>query len=166
MEKIKSGEHFFYRDEDYIDDLEFIVLNVGWNSFYAISAELLPNKMPFDTGGSNNWETSSLREWLNKEFSKRLYHANLLCRLDGNLITILSEEEVEEYKNILPKYPTHWWTRSRDASNARCAWSVDPAGQLNGYYVINANGVSPAWTFSNVCMKIKDEDGRKIIYYE
>lgn len=165
MEKLKPGEHFFYRDEDYLDDIEFVVLDTDDKSFYAITAELLPNKMQFDTGGSSNWETSSLREWLNTEFVKRLYHANLLCGHDDG-ITLISKEEYAEYEHLIPKRNTDWWTRSPFAPVAYHVWYVEPSGLVGGDYSRNASGVSPACTFSTVCMKIKDENGRKIIYYE
>lgn len=165
MEKLKIGEHFFYRDEDYLDDIEFVVLDTYENSFYAITAEILTNKMPFDAI-SNSWKTSSLREWLNTEFANRMYHANLLCRHD-NGITLLSKEEYEKYKHLIPKRNTPWWTRSPAVATASYAWNVSPAGSVDTISnICYEYGVRPVCTFCTVCMKIKDENGRKIIYYE
>lgn len=155
---IPPGQHIFYRNGKYIDDLEFVVLEKSALYCHCISAQPLKDEMPFDDNGNNDWNTSSLRKYLNEEYIKR-FNQNDLIRFNGDLITLLSKEEVEKYKNILPKYSTLWWTRSPNVSYAYYAWYVYPSGQLGSIHAFYAHGVIPSCLFSlNNITILQEED--------
>ena len=175
--KINQGQHVFYRNNKYIDDIEFVVLNslvdidsidnnlnhiIVRCSCYCISANLLKEQMPFDINNHNDWNTSSLKKYLNEEYIKRFSKEDLV-QSDGDLITLLSKEEVERYEDILPEYSTFWWTRSAYFYSAYYAWFVNPSGQLNDSGLAAfAHGVIPACIFNLNNLTISQEENNII----
>ena len=99
--ELKPGNYFFLRNEDYIDDIEFTVLDKFRGGYYCITTNPLPNKLPFDTNGTNDWKTSSLREYLNAEFLNRLGYKDKLYKHFGDYVTLLSIQEEDDYKDFV-----------------------------------------------------------------
>ena len=166
MEKLKIGEHFFYRNDDYLDDIEFILLDIINGNYFSIMADLLPERMPFDTAGTNKWETSSLRAYLNKVIYRRLGGFLHLVPHNGDDVTLLSIEEYEKYKHLIPKRNISWWTRSPHLSDATNAWLVYPAGSVTTRNGTSALGVSHACEFSSTNLTIRPQGDTKIVFYD
>lgn len=150
-----------------MDDIEFILLDIIDGNYFSIMAELLPDLMPFDTGGNNKWETSSLRTYLNKVIDRRLGGFPHLVPHNGDSVTLLSKEEYEKYKPLIPKRNTYWWTRSPSISHANNACTVYPSGSV---YTSNGNGAHgvppPACEFSSTNLTIRPHGDTKIVFYD
>lgn len=160
--KVFRGQHVFYRNEKYIDDLEFVVLGYNGTCCACVSAAPLKDNMPFDINNNNNWETSSLRKYLNEEYVKR-FDERCIEIYNNDKIWLLSKEEIEIDKNILPKYSICWWTRSRDVSYADGAWFVYPYGWLANFgNAIDALGVIPACKFNLTSLIVFQEENNII----
>lgn len=163
MIDLHKGQRIFYRNEQYIDDIEFVVLtSITDVSVVCVSAKPLKDRMSFDDHGNNDWKTSSLRKYLNEEYIKR-FNQDDVVQFNGDLITLLSKGEEELYKPILPKYPTYWWTRSPNIADAFSAWYVDPCGQFGDCNVVLMGHVIPSLTFDLNNMKFSIEDGDVIL---
>lgn len=81
---------------------------------------------------SNNYDESLIRYYINSErFIEKLgvNKADIKAHYKDDLITLLSREEYEEYRDLIKEYDTWWATRSAysNTTNAFCSIS------LNGY---------------------------------
>lgn len=129
----KRGEHFDYKG------MEFIALNEEQGGLLAVSAKTLPESMPFDKDDCNDWRSSTLREYLNKEYIKNFNEEDLLpftsdLMADNGAndygtcedkLTILSDAHYRKYREYIPKYDKAYvWSIT--------PWSCSPA---NAYYV-------------------------------
>ena len=103
-----EGEGFRFGENENI--CNWIVLSVNDNKILAINNRIVEYK-PFDKEGNNNWECSSLREWLNGEFaidsfitdpeSETLEDSMLTKNENGDFVSLLSFNETEEYQDTL-----------------------------------------------------------------
>lgn len=128
----------------------------------CISSNPLKSGSPFDINNHNEWKISSLRKYLNEEYILK-FNKDDLEPLDGDLITLLSKEDVKKYKDILPEYSTCWWTRSADVSSAYSPWLVDPWGRLHSAFALYATGIVPVCAFNLNNLSILQE-GNDIIF--
>lgn len=136
---------------------------------YVCLAESIGNK-EFDSG-DNNWATSKLRSYLNKEFLEKLeeeigegnvlkFERNLLS-LDGQTeygtcadkVSLLTVDEYRRYRKYIPNANKWWWlitpwsTPCNDYSSTVAV--VSPSGRINGRNYFNIdNGVRPFCIFS------------------
>lgn len=133
---------------------------------FCLAKYILLVKKPFDKGNNNNWEKSSLREYLNVEYIASLdnelvgalipFERNLLTN-DGmkdygictDLISLISEREYQDYREYISDKSDRWWTLT--ASSAKPGYSynvlsVTTNGNLSTDSVyIDRIGVSPAF---------------------
>lgn len=122
--------------------------------------DLVFSPMQFDEDGSNKWENSSLRAYLNsQEFLEKFEEGfrDLIVQVekenDGREKTLdtfflLSVEEMKDDKKkyqrfrserdcvkVDPEKETDWhWTRSAYRGYANNTWSVSASGDVNAYY--------------------------------
>ena len=120
----------------------------------------------FDKENNNNWEKSSLREYLNGKYKKNLdkelvsallpFKRNLMSD-DGtkdygicvDLVSLISEREYQDYRDYISDKPSWWWTLT--------AWSVKLGDShyvqgvtINGNFSCNRaqdsyNGICPVF---------------------
>ena len=103
-----KGDGFYYGD--YYGLIDWRVLKVMDGKILAISNQIIEWKQ-FDIPGNNDWETSTLREWLNNEFAITAFLTDpdeesiedtLLMRNDlGDLISLLTYDEAEQHYDLL-----------------------------------------------------------------
>lgn len=108
MKEIDSGTHFFYRNGEYIDDLEFIVLyKMGGpnGGFCCITAKPIKEDQYLST---SDFYTSNIYDWPHREFLQRIGGAtngSIQRVVDGDcgyqIVSLLTERDYEKYKNIL-----------------------------------------------------------------
>lgn len=137
-------------------------------------------KKAFDEGNNNNWEKSSLREYLNGEYEESLDEefASALLPFKRDLITddamkdygtcvdlisLISCDEYREYREYISDKSDWWWTLT--------AWSAKPGysyyargvftdGSLNsGHAYSGYSGVSPAFLLKpSTKVKVEERD--------
>ena len=155
--KIKDGEHFVYRD------IEWIRLGFEQDGVLCMVAKPIC-EAPFDNDGCNNWVKSSARKMLNTEFLARLNADDLLrCAIDltadngddsygkcfVDKVVILSCDLYRKYRQSVPLFDKWVWTCtpwfcSDSASSVRSA-TVD--GILNISSARSSYGLAPACIF-------------------
>ena len=126
-------------DEIAIDENVWRVLEKdnGWIRIWLCRGR--SENMVFDENGSNNYEKSSIREYLHGEYRETVPHG-LLQLTHGNDFELLSKEEVER---LMPEEIQRihcdengetwwWWTRSAYRANAGTVWYVGTSGDV--YY--------------------------------
>ena len=144
---------------------------------YACLAESILNK-EFDSD-DNNWETSELRSYLNKEFLEKLEEAvgegNVLeferdlLSLDGQTeygscadkVSLLTVDEYRKYRKYIPNANKWWWlispwsTPCNDYSSAVAV--VSPSGFIDFNFYDDFNGVRPFCIFSPSIFESEDK---------
>lgn len=126
-------------DEIAIDENVWRVLEKdnGWIRIWLCRGR--SEDMVFDENGSNNYEKSSIREYLHGEYRKTVPHG-LLKLTHGNDFELLSKEEVER---LMPEEIQRihcdengetwwWWTRSAHRAYASGVCGVSTSGDV--YY--------------------------------
>lgn len=118
---LKAGEIFK------ADNVEYIVLEqLDGNQTAVIRKELLENEMKFDSD-DNNWETSSIREYLNGEYLEKIEkafgkdriaeHTIDLLSMDGlddygtsiDRVSLLTIDQYRKYRKVLGANLGNWW---------------------------------------------------------
>ncbi|MDR0848874.1 MAG: DUF6273 domain-containing protein [Propionibacteriaceae bacterium] len=136
---------------------QLLDLDEGAGRALVISSQLMVQK-PFDTGGSNQWQRSSLRAWLNGEFYASLpAHVRsrvLEAPIDGgkDCVFLLSEEEAQVYfATTGQRVATYlgrarwWWLRSPGYTKIDAAYVLDYGHVFGGGIIVSgAGGVRPA----------------------
>lgn len=157
----KPGEHFNYKG------MEFIALNEEQGGLLAVAAKTLPDEMPFDNDDCNDWRSSTLREYLNKEYIKNFDEEDLLpftsdLTADNGMkdygtcedkLAILSDTHYREYREYIPEYDkayvwsiTPWSCAPTYAYDERIVHSR--TGTIGSNYASNSHGVAPACIFN------------------
>lgn len=157
----KPGEHFNYKG------MEFIALNEEQGGLLAVAAKTLPKEMCFDDDDCNDWRSSTLREYLNKEHIKNFDEEDLLpftsdLTADNGMkdygtcedkLAILSDAYYRKYREYIPEYdkPYVWsitpWTCT--PTNAYIERVVNSStGNIDNDYASYSNGVAPACIFN------------------
>jgi hypothetical protein len=127
--------------------------------------------MEFDPN-SNNWENSSLRDYLNGEFYEKIgaeiglenivpFERDLLS-LDGQTeygkcedkVSLLTVDEYRKYRNLIPNTKDYWWWLLSPWSTPcndykRTVTVVSSTGRINDYYCDYGIGVRPVCIFSS-----------------
>lgn len=127
--------------------------------------------MEFDSN-SNNWENSSLRDYLNGEFFEKLaaeigskniipFERNLLS-LDGQTeygkcedkVSLLTVDEYRKYRSLIPNTKDYWWWLVSPWSTPcndykRAVTVVSSAGVIDNCSCNNDYGVRPVCIFSS-----------------
>ena len=149
-------------DEFQLAGTTWKILNIAGEGYVCL-AESIGNK-EFDSD-DNNWETSKLRSYLNKEFLEKLekeigegnvlgFERNLLS-LDGQTeygsctdkVSLLTVDEYRKYRKYIPNANKWWWlispwsTPCNDYSGTVAV--VSPSGDVNGRNCRSNFGVRP-----------------------
>lgn len=93
---------------------------------------------------SNNYDESLIRYYINSErFIEKLgvNKADIKAHYKDDLITLLSREEYEEYRDLIKEYDTWWATRSAYSYNTYAFCSIGNYGAISNSSVLNTNGV-------------------------
>lgn len=138
---------------------------------YMCLADRLEDKMIFDSN-VNNWQESSLRNYLNTDLLKLLseeigedniilFERDLLS-LDGQMeygtcedkVSLLTVDEYRKYRNLIPNTDDYWWwliTPWSTPCNGYKQWEavVSSSGKFGNNYCDNVNGVRPFCIFSS-----------------
>lgn len=149
-------------DEFQLAGTTWKILNIAGEGYVCL-AESIGNK-EFDSD-DNNWETSKLRSYLNKEFLEKLekeigegnvlgFERNLLS-LDGQTeygsctdkVSLLTVDEYRKYRKYIPNANKWWWlispwsTPCNDYSSTVAV--VSPSGNVSHYDCDGSRGVRP-----------------------
>lgn len=136
---------------------------------YVCLSDGLKERKIFDSE-TNNWESSSLREYLNNDFYKKIVDEigkeNIrpfgrdLLSLDGqneygvceDYVSILSVDDYRQYRNLIPNIDRWWWLLtpwSTPCNGYKIQVSVvSPSGGVVNYYCSINYGVRPLCIFS------------------
>ena len=165
MKKLPAG--LSIGDEFQLAGTTWKILDIAGEGYVCL-AESIGNK-EFDSD-DNNWATSKLRSYLNKEFLEKLekeigegnvlgFERNLLS-LDGQTeygsctdkVSLLTVDEYRKYRKYIPNADKWWWlitpwsTPCNDYSSTVSV--VSPSGNI-GHFNCNYNcGVRPFCIFS------------------
>ena len=144
--------------------LEWKVLDIT-DKGYVCLAERLKESMQFDSS-CNDWKSSSLRNYLNTEFYKKLANEigeeNIipferdLISLDGQTeygtcedkVSLISVDEYRKYRALIPNTKDYsWWTITPDSTkcNGDGFWVryVSASGNFRGRFYDDSSGVRP-----------------------
>lgn len=155
-------------DEFQLAGTTWKILNIAGEGYVCL-AESIGNK-EFDSD-DNNWATSKLRSYLNKEFLEKLekeigegnvlgFERNLLS-LDGQTeygsctdkVSLLTVDEYRKYRKYIPNANKWWWlispwsTPCNDYSSAVAV--VSPSGNIDDRDYDSIDGVRPFCIFSS-----------------
>lgn len=130
--------------------MEWVVLDVVQDKVLVLAKDSI-GFMLFDKNCNNDFVSSTLFAYLNGEFIKEL-EANgadtsaIPDEENGIRVALLSVEEYEKYKNVIPNINNWWWLRTPgDYQDYAASVNPDRTVYLNGDYVDNDNGaVRPA----------------------
>ena len=150
------GERFTFKG------ITFVALSVSDDGVMAITDKPICD-MPFDENDSDDWRESTLREYLNDEWLKKIGSENLrvttasLMGDDGDnaygitrdYVSLLTCEEYRLHRDIIPKMDSYWWTMTPwSPSCAHIVRLVYTSGALDLDYASYSCGVVPRLTFS------------------
>lgn len=93
---------------------------------------------------SNNYDESLIRYYINSErFIEKLgaNKADIKAHYKDDLITLLSREEYEEYRDLIKEYDTWWATRSPNSNNTYTFCFIYDYGYITYNDVNNTDGV-------------------------
>lgn len=155
-------------DEFQLAGTTWKILNIAGEGYVCL-AESIGNK-EFDSD-DNNWATSKLRSYLNKEFLEKLekeigegnvlgFERNLLS-LDGQTeygsctdkVSLLTVDEYRKYRKYIPNANKWWWlispwsTPCNDYSSTVAV--VSPSGSIRDRSFNRSSGVRPFCIFSS-----------------
>lgn len=161
--------------------LTCVVLEDFEDSLLVLSKDSI-GEMPFDDEGYNNFNISSLREYLNDGFIEELKEngadVTALCDFtidltsdDGlkdygnstNKVNLLTCDMYRKYRHLIPNLYNWWWlaTAYSTESNgyANGARSVHAGGALNYDYArVGSNGVRPAFFIISSIFESRNQD--------
>lgn len=137
---------------------------------YVCLSDALEERKIFDSG-TNNWKLSSLREYLNNDFYKKIADEIMgknilpfgrdLLSLDGqneygdctDYVSLLSVDDYRQYRKLIPNNEQWWWLLtpwSTPCNGYEVQVSVvSPSGDVGSYGCYgNLRGVRPLCIFS------------------
>lgn len=147
--------------------LEWKILDITEEGYCCLAGVLDDMKFGFN----NDWKESSVREYLNGVFLKRLedevgaenvipFERNLLS-LDGQTeygickdnVSIISLDEYRQYRALIPNSNYYWWTLTPDSTagnnDNRLVRVVCPSGVFVNFSYDGNCGVRPFCIFSS-----------------
>lgn len=156
--------------------LTWTILDITEDGYKCI-AERFEDGMVFDSD-SNDWRTSNLRAYLNKDFCERIaneigednivsFERDLLS-LDGQTeygiceddVSLLTVDEYRKYRKLLPNIDEWWWlitpwsTPCNDYKKSVTV--VSPSGLVNYNFCYRNFGVRPVCIFSSSIFESED----------
>lgn len=93
---------------------------------------------------SNNYDESLIRYYINSErFIEKLgiNKTDIKAHYKDDLITLLSREEYEEYRDLIKEYYIWWATRSANSNYTNTFCNIYTSGNIYSNYVTNTTGV-------------------------
>jgi hypothetical protein len=149
--------------------IEWTILDKNDKGYLTITKNSIGNKM--FSNKSNDWRSSSLREYLHTEFAKKItdelgadalvpFERDLLS-LDGqteygsceDVVSMLTFDEYRKYRKHLPNTGEWWWLITPDSApcNGDSMWMtvVSPSGFISDNYYVNGLGVRPFCIFNS-----------------
>lgn len=93
---------------------------------------------------SNNYDESLIRYYINSDrFIEKLgvNKADIKAHYKDDLITLLSREECEEYRDLIKEYDAWWATRSAYSNTTNNFCYIHTNGYITNYIVDATNGV-------------------------
>lgn len=93
---------------------------------------------------SNNYDESLIRYYINSDrFIEKLgvNKADIKAHYKDDLITLLSREEYEEYRDLIKEYDAWWATRSATSTDTYYFCNISSTGTINYNYVSHTYGV-------------------------
>lgn len=93
---------------------------------------------------TNNYDESIIRKYLNSDrFIERLgvNREDIKPHYKEDLLTLLSKEEYEEYRDLIKDYDCWWATRSAYSYNNNCFCNITSSGDISIGSVYGTNGV-------------------------
>lgn len=93
---------------------------------------------------SNNYDESLIRYYINSErFIEKLgiNKADIKAHYKDDLITLLSREEYEEYRDLIKDYDTWWATRSATSTDTNYFCTINATGTITNANVSTTNRV-------------------------
>lgn len=136
---------------------------------YVCLSDALKERKIFDSE-TNNWKLSSLREYLNNDFYKKIadeiMEKNILpfgrdlLSLDGqneygvcdDYVSILSIDDYRQYRKLIPNNEQWWWLLTPWSTHCNGYETqvsvVSPSGYINYFNCCNIFGVRPLCIFS------------------
>ena len=173
MKKLPAG--LSIGDEFQLAGTTWKILDIT-DAGYMCLAESIGNR-EFDSD-DNNWKTSDLRSYLNKEFLEKLeeeigkgnvleFERNLIS-LDGQTeygsctdkMSLLTVDEYRKYREYIPNANKWWWlitpwsTPCNDYSSTVAA--VSPSGFIIRNCYFNCDGVRPFCIFSSSIFELEE----------
>lgn len=144
LEDLKIGEQFVINGNTYtkLNEQGYCVLD-KYNASVANWAKF----MAFDSKEnlSNNFDKSTIKEYINSKFFKNEILGIADYLKPNTEITLLSVEELEEYKEQIKKFFAYSWSRSPRNSYPYLTYRVDPSGSsFYGNPVYRSCAVRPA----------------------
>lgn len=144
---------------------------------YMCLAEPMDNKR-FDSD-DNNWKTSNLRSYLNKEFLEKIeeeigkgnvleFERNLLS-LDGQTeygtcvdkVSLLTVDEYKKYRKYIPNANKYWWLITPDSTSCNnqsvVVTVITCSGNVYGECYGSSSGVRPLCVLNSNIFVSKEE---------
>ena len=93
---------------------------------------------------TNNYDESIIRKYLNSDrFIERLgvNREDIKPHYKEDLLTLLSKEEYEEYRDLIKYYDCWWATRSASSDSTNTFCYINGNGNINSYNVYVTSGV-------------------------
>ena len=136
IDDIAVGEQFIYCGHTYtkLNKENFCIIDDYDSDFM---------RCQFDSM-SNNYDESLIRYYINSErFIEKLgaNKADIKAHYKDDLITLLSREEYEEYRDLIKDYDAWWATRSASSNSTHAFCCITTSGYINSSNVSFANGV-------------------------
>ena len=132
---IKVGERFIYSGHKYtkLNEDNYCIIDDYDESFMRCIFDSI----------SNDYRESIIRSYINSaRFIERLgvNREHLRPHFDEDLITLLSREEYEKYRDLIKNYTIWWATRSAYSNYTNFFCYVNGYGSVYNYYVDNTYG--------------------------
>lgn len=156
---LSAGDTFTFGEYDG-EELEWIVLSISGYTCYCITADIVEVMAMNETGGVNDWNTTTTCIWLNEEFYEEAFTDEEKVRIryaagtegpvvdPDNKIYVATRYDIERYGDILATHPVHedWWLRSHPNGTTNIKSDLcHPDGTVydGGDNVLNEHGIRP-----------------------
>lgn len=167
--KLKPGMKFKYKG------IDFICLDIIDDNYLAITAECWCKKRFNEEykDGSNNWEKSTLRRFLNEDVFEEHFNTEHLIKQTSDLvadngdkaygtcedyITLLTCDQYRKYRDYVPLFKECMWTLTPwrcDTGNAYIVRCVHPTGVIIYGSADNSVGLAPVCLFNSQALRVE-----------
>lgn len=140
--ELEDGEHFWYHN------IEFVRLGEEQCGILAITAKIWGEDQ-IDPHPPMSWQHSQLRRTLNGSIFGEFSYHDVLTMEDANYdtVSLLSRDQWEKYKHLLPKYDSWFWLRSPYYSSSNYFCYVYSGGDASYDSAYSSYGCAPIILF-------------------